>query len=382
MKIGLTTWHEGPNPGTFFQCYGLYSYLKSRGHEVSVIDYVHQKEDFLKKGIYYHMSQLFPLIKRKIATKEQHKQDLINMLPFRSEIEQRDERVKEFWGRMEYTNPITSSAEFNGLNDKFDAFVVGSDQVWNATMLNRRYLLDYVNDDKLKVAFGPSVGVGTVLPYQRKMYKKYVSRFDKVAVREKVLCDILNEEIPGIHTEHLLDPSMLYPREEYLKMAKLPDGVVPGSYALCYFAPNERREEEMIRQYAKERGLKIIVMPMFGYSWTMNCDLRYCADPSEFVGLIANAAAIFTSSFHCTIFSIMLHKDLFVLQRLSKSKSANISVRYSEQLDTYNIMRRLIPYGGTLTDEALAPIDYEMVEKIFQTRLEDSKRFLDKIFGR
>lgn len=77
--------------------------------------------------------------------------------------------------------------------------------------------MDYVKPDKIKAAFGPSVGVGSVLPTQRKAYKTYVKDFNLVAVREKLLCDILNEELPHIKAKHLLDPSMLIPREEYLK---------------------------------------------------------------------------------------------------------------------------------------------------------------------
>lgn len=379
MRIAITTWHDGPNAGTFFQCYGLYHYLTERGHEVKVIDYSHQQADFLKRGVMYYLSQMRPLIHRKIKNIEARKREVWLQQPFQKLIEERDRRVSSFWKMISLTESVKNQADFDRLNDEFDAFVVGSDQVWNATMLNRRYFLDYVRSDKLKVAYGPSVGVGYVLPYQRKMYKKYVSSFQGVAVREKLLCDILNEEIPNLQVKHLLDPSMLYPREEYLKMARLPEGIEPGKYVLCYFAPNTIHQENVVRKYAEQRGLKIVVMAMFGYSWTMKNDTIVCPDPSEFLGLIANAEAVFTSSFHCTIFSILFHRNLFVFERKSY-KSGNINKRYTEQLETYGISHRLIRWGMDLDESVMQPIDYVLVESIFQQRLQESQTFLNQLF--
>lgn len=380
MRIAITTWHTGPNSGTFFQLYGLYQYLKSRGHDVKVIDYIHQPEDQISRGMMYFVSQALPLVRSKIKKIRAAKDEKALQLPFAKQIEERDERFKVFWSMLDYTSPVRTQEEFDALNDNFDAFVVGSDQVWNATMLNRRYLLDYVHDDKLKVAYGPSVGVGNVLPYQRKVYKHYVGRFSHVAVRERLLCDILNAELPNLHAQHLLDPSMLYPREEYLKIARLPRGLKSEQYLLCYFAPKNEYQEKIVVDYAKKNNLKIVVMAMFGYSWKMRSDMTVCADASEFVGLISNAAAVFTSSFHCTIFSIMFHRNLFVFESKKASKTADINQRYTEQLRTYKMEHRYIREGETLNDEILKPIDYEMAEKIFQQRLKESRAFLDNIF--
>ena len=382
MRIAITTWHDGPNSGTFFQLYGLYQYLKGLGHEVKVVDYIHQPEDHISRGVMYYAAQILPLVRNKWKRRIAHKKERILQLPYKQLILERDRRCSEYWRLLEYTSPIRTQEDFERLNDQFDAFVVGSDQVWNATMLNRRYFLDYVHPDKLKVAYGPSVGVGSVLPYQRKMYKKYVSSFNHVAVREQLLCDILNEELPGPHAQHLLDPSMLFRREDYLKMARLPLGLSSEEYVLCYFAPNNEHQEAVVREYAEQKGLKVVVMAMFGYSWKMKADLTVCADPSEFLGLISNAAAVFTSSFHCTIFSILFHRNLFVFENKKASKTADINQRYTEQLRTYGMQHRYIRTGGTLTADLLQDIDYNSVEQIFQLRLAESRKYLNNIFQR
>ena len=347
---------------------------------MKVIDYLHQQEDFLGRGFFYYASQAIPLLRRKLEKRKVCKQEIILQQPFIDQIQERNRRIDEFWKIISLTSPVISGDDFEKLNSEFDAFVVGSDQVWNATMLNRRYFLDYVNADKLKVAYGPSIGVGSVLPAQRKVYKQYVANFTRVAVREKLLCDILNEELPNLQAQHLLDPSMLCPREEYLKMAKLPQGVETVGYVLCYFAPNNIHQETVVRKYAEERKLKVVTMAMFGYSWTMKEDMIVCPDQTEFLGLILNAAAVFTSSFHCTIFSIFFHRDLFVFESKQVSKSATTNQRYIEQLNIYGISHRYIRWNENLNESILKPIDYNIVERIFQKNLKDSYDFLNQIF--
>ena len=276
--------------------------------------------------------------------------------------------------------PTTEEAERSNLNPNytFDTFVVGSDQVWNASMLNRRYFLDYVKAGRIKAAYCPSMGSGTVLKQQRKVFKRYLESFNYIATRELKLKEILTLLLKQ-PVEHLLDPSMLYPREEYLKMAHLPELFEAGKYLLCYFLPKNDFQAEQARRFAKERGLKLVVMAMFPYSFTVkDAEIYAAAGPKEFVGLIANAAVVFSSSFHCTIFSIMLHKDLYVFEQSFTSKTADTNQRYTEQLETYGITHRYIRWGDEITEKNRMPINYEKVEKIFQERIRRSYAFLNQ----
>lgn len=299
MKIAITTWHSGPNAGTFFQLYGLFMYLKSRGHQVEVVNYDHIDKDFLPRGWYYYTSQPLALIKRKLERKKKQKEIAQIESVFQKELTLRTKRFKEMYQQMPLTVKVVTDEDFEKLNNQFDAFIVGSDQVWNASMLNRRYLLDYVHPGKIKAAYCPSMGSGHVMKYQQKMFQRYLKDFNYIATRElklkNILTPLLSQKI-----EHLLDPSMLYPREEYLKMAHLPEGFTPNSYLLCYFLPKNDFQAEQARQFAKERNLKLVVMAMHPYSFnTKDAEIYAAAGPREFVGLIANAAIIFSSSFHC-----------------------------------------------------------------------------------
>lgn len=378
MNIAITTWHSGPNAGTFFQLYGLYKYLENRGHHVEVINYSHVNKDFISRGWYYYLSQPFSLVKRKIERKRYAKNIALAEAPFKNQLQVRSKRFQEMYNLMNFTEKVETDEDFHKLNDRFDTFVVGSDQLWNAGMLNKRYFLDYVHQGKIKAAYCPSMGSGTVLKRQREVFKHYLKDFNYIATRElklkQILTPLLSQPI-----EHLLDPSMLYPREEYLKMAHLPEQFEPKKYLLCYFLPLNDFQAEQARKFAEERGLKLVIMAMHPYSFTVKgAEIYAAAGPKEFVGLIANAAVIFSSSFHCTIFSIMLHKDLYVFEQSFSNKTADTNQRYIEQLETYGMTHRYIHWGKEITEKNKEPIDYNSVEKIFQERLHKSYAFLNQ----
>ena len=123
----------------------------------------------------------------------------------------------------------------------------------------------------------------------------------------------------------------------------------------------------------------MVIMAMQPYTFFVNDATIYAAaGPKEFLGLIANAATIFTSSFHCTIFSILFHKDLYVFEQSFSSKTDDINQRYIEQLQTYNMMHRYIRYGKKISINNYKEIDYEKVENIFKEWQQKSFQFLNQ----
>lgn len=378
MNIGIITWHGGPNAGTFFQLYGLYSYLESRGHHVEVINYNNRPEDYISRGFAYYATQPLALIRRKMERRRERKMIVEAEARYADAVKLRAARFEEMYGKLKFTERVSTDEEFARLNDRFDAFIVGSDQTWNASMLNRRYFLDFAAKGKIKASYCPSMGTALVMRRQREVFRQYLQDFDYISAREGRLRDILQEEL---HREvyHLLDPSMLVSRDEYVKMAHLPEELKGERYLLCYFTPKNDAQVEQMRRFAKEKGLKVVIMAMSSFSLNIKDAFVYAAaGPREFVGLIANAAVVFTSSFHCTIFSVMLHRDLYVFEQRFTSKAADINQRYIEQLETYGISRRYIRFGKEITAENSAPIDYDGVETIFRKRVAESKAFLNK----
>ena len=198
-----------------------------------------------------------------------------------------------------------------------------------------------------------------------------------VSTREKKLANILNLEL-NRKVEHVLDPSMLVSVEEYMQFAHLPEQFQPNTYLLCYFMPNNEKQRIQVIEYAKKHNLKIVIMALHASDYLFEeAEIYAEAGPREFVGLIANAAAVFTSSFHCTIFSILFNKDFYVFQAKASSKTSDTNQRFNEQLQTYGI-NRLIKWESELSEDIEKPIDYNKVNKIFKARLETSKNYLNQ----
>ena len=161
-------------------------------------------------------------------------------------------------------------------------------------------------------------------------------------------------------------------------MAHLPEQFKPNSYLLCYFMPNNDKQKAQIVDYACKHNLQIVMMAMFANDYDFSEATIYsAAGPQEFLGLIANAAAVFTSSFHCTIFSILFNRNLFVFQRKATSKASDTNQRFNEQLVTYGI-NRCIPWMADIDDDLGKTIDYEKVNQIFNMRLEASHNYLNQ----
>ncbi len=47
-----------------------------------------------------------------------------------------------------FINPVKNKSNIALLNEKYDYFLTGSDQIWNPFFLDTFYLLDFVQDDK------------------------------------------------------------------------------------------------------------------------------------------------------------------------------------------------------------------------------------------
>ena len=73
-------------------------------------------------------------------------------------------------------------------------------------------------------------------------------------------------------------------------------------------------------------------------------------------------------------FSILFNKELFVFGNRRSGKSADISLRYKEQLTAYGMGHRLITEEDDVTGNHLQPIDYKKVNEIFSQKLKNWKK--------
>ena len=122
MKLGILTFHGAHNYGAVLQCYALQEVLTKMGHDVYVIDY---RQPYINE-VYKIFS--FQILKRKMKNLGAVA-DYVRYNIFRaSAIKKRREHFEEFTSK--YLN-LTLPCDAESVPVDFDAYIIGSDQVWS-----------------------------------------------------------------------------------------------------------------------------------------------------------------------------------------------------------------------------------------------------------
>jgi len=253
--------------------------------------------------------------------------------------------------------------------NKYDAFVCGSDVIWCSNYGQpaeelATFLLGFVPDDRVKVAYAASIGGKGFLPKYDPVFESCLSRFDAISMREKSAIPAISD-CTDKHVTAVLDPTMLLPASYWKEIAVFPKK--QEKYLLCYFADPETLQ--MAGRLAETMGLQVI--PINGPEKGIGAE--------ELIGFFNGADFVLTNSFHGIAFSLLFHKQFIAVERVTDNSPTSINVRLTDILETFGLQRRLVKAGddiGVVAD--LPPIDYESVDKILLERREFSLKFLSE----
>ena len=121
---------------------------------------------------------------------------------------------------------------------QFDAIVVGSDQVWRATMSDiPTYFLSFTKAMKMKrIDYAASFGTDDLNEYSKmdmKIASESIKLFDAVSVREKSGVRLCRDYFK-MDAVHVLDPTMLLSKDDYLKLIESEDSPCSADMLLTY----------------------------------------------------------------------------------------------------------------------------------------------------
>jgi hypothetical protein len=182
-----------------------------------------------------------------------------------------------------------------------DAFVVGSDQIWNTT--DGMYFLSWAKDDVLKVSMAASFGARAASDEFCSLIAPWLKRFDLVTVRENSGVDIC-AAAGRKDAIRVPDPTLLLRADSYLKIADATQQQKP--YLFIYFLGTRTDIDwKQIHTFAKEKNLEIVYVGSQGQE-----DKYHKIEPTinQWLSLMANAEYVITNSFHCCVFAIQFHK--------------------------------------------------------------------------
>lgn len=189
--------------------------------------------------------------------------------------------------------------------DEYDFFVVGSDQVWNPGWHPPYIFLEFVPQEK-KIAYAASIGAAEIPDNKKEIFRRGISNFKRVSVREENAAKLINELIGQMPTI-LPDPVLLLTEDEWLALAQKPTWFKEKyrrGYVLTYLLKKLPPPE--VKNFADKFNLPVInLLDMNNYN-------HYTVGPAEFIWLFAHSTLTFTNSFHGAAFSLLFKRPFIV----------------------------------------------------------------------
>lgn len=333
MKIGILTYHRAHNFGALLQAMATRITLERMGHDAYFVDYW---PEYHAKRYRIHRPPLYSLLYKPLR--------YFRYLQSIGNKKRRINRFEEFI--LKYIQPYCK-----GTDEQYDAILYGSDQIWRKQKELGNFNDIYFASHELKagkyIAFSASTDkIPSNEDYNH--FQELLSNFTAISVREKQLLDLCCKL--GFTTDQIVDPTFLLTGEEWVKHLNIQQTIEPP-YALYYIMKQGVFEIAMVREFVKERGLRLKVL--HGYNIDKDDEENISiADPRDMVSLIYNAQFVITTSFHGLAFAINLHKEFVVSTDFGMERIKSL-------LDLLGLQERFI--DGKQTIEDFNRIDYDMV---------------------
>ncbi len=368
MKICILTQPLHTNYGGLLQAYALQTVLKRMGHDVLTED---------RKRLVPHLSFWGRLkqisILRRMAGKTPY--PVSPEPPLRQFLSCNTDRF--IGNNISMTLPVYGDSAFLQEKYNFDAYIVGSDQVWRPIYSPNlsNYFLDFTLGHHVKrIAYAASFGTDEweFTSKQTAECSELVKKFDAVSVREDSGVKLCKRYF-GIDAVHLLDPTMLLEKEDYINLVIAEDEPVHRGNVMTYFLDRTEEKDLMVDMICQRLyGTSFSVMPEKQYCEVGPRGLSRCIFPSVTSWLrgFMDADYVVTDSFHGTVFSIIFNKPFIAIANKERGLS-----RFSSLLKMFGLEDRLVFSAEDLTVELLSgKMDFNKVNAI--RRYEQAKALM------
>ena len=354
--IGTITFHESINYGGILQAYALQKTLEGMGYVPEIIDYCNpDRGTAALSGFRRVLHRVWHGVVVKILVGTDRRK---NTDEFRRKYLRLSPR--------KYCDEKSLHAD----PPVYDAYITGSDQVWNPRNNNgdASYFLTFAPEGKKRISYAASFGVAEIPGGVGTVYAQWLKQIHRLSVREIEGARLVNE-LTKTEAEMVLDPTLLLDRDQWRRVAV--PCAHPRPYILCYYMPGDRLVNKSItalaRQVADRTGWRVISIGEKEYMRLnpFRCSI-FNAGPAEFVGLFQNASFVITNSFHGAAFSINYRIPFVVPINRALSPYKALSSRITTLLQTLNLEERLVPAGECFSREVAIDLDYRPVESILE----------------
>ncbi len=319
MRIGIVTFFCVPNYGAMLQAYSLWKYLEERGHEVEFIDYAFgnaRRIPFWRCFATRHLHGYLDVIRKKLKA----------YIRF---------NIVHFSDALPRTRRVASFAELEDVGRKYDAFIVGSDQMWNPLWCSGKSLpvvmLDFATKGKKRIAYAVSFGTKD---WKKELNADEAGRllreFDAISVREESGMKLVQELSGRDDAKWMVDPTLLHSASFYEPLLNCECRDRPRyvfSYMLDEWLGDEN-VESVLRVVTTARGVDEVHTDKVSASGLLSpickmLDVQSKMSVGSWLSEIANSGFVVTNSFHGTVFSILFHKPFLTIPVSGKMSGMN-----------------------------------------------------------
>lgn len=360
MKVKTITCHKVYNHGASLQEYALLKYLKNIGHDAETIDYT---PDYLSN--HHNFFNIANPKYDKFFIKWLY---LLAKLPERLTLLKRknafDKFEKEYipFTKINYKN----NQELKNNLPKADAYICGSDQIWNSFFQNGKdpaFYLNFVPLNKLKISYAASFAIDKIKENLKPFVKENIQRIDKISVRESSGLQIL-EDLSIKRGKQVLDPVFLLESDYWKETFVTP---FKEKFIFVYDCDSNPMIKKIVEYTARKHNLKIFTV---NNNVTYSDKNFYLEGPKTFLSLIYSAEYVISNSFHAVAFSLLFNKTFFVVDRNEK-----INTRMRDIMSYVNLSSFHLAEDEYKTFDNLE-IDYVDVKEKIRVKVLESQIFL------
>lgn len=354
-KIGVITFSQTlDNYGQVLQYLAIQEYLESRGHQVNLIRQ------------YYH-SNVLRRIARKIKKTFCKKKEVVKA---RTTFDKWAECTAKYealhprdFETFRKANCHIYNLQLPFYHKYFDAFVVGSDQIWSST--SPFCYLNFAKYGEVKFTLAPSIGKMKVDTNVILTIKDWLKDFKFITCREQSAVDMCRKAERD-DARLVLDPTFLISKDSYLKYA------VPlkkeREYIFLYMLGADISVEiSAIYDFAKKEGLMVKYVASQGRE---DGYPKEWATIPDWLSLLANAKYVFTNSFHGMALSCIFQKQFLIFPIVGEMKGMN--ERIYNIANEFHCMERIF---SKYLDDVKKPINYDYI----LSKIDSNRKIIDNL---
>lgn len=330
MKIGVLTVHCSCNPGASLQAHAVCKILSKLGYEPCIIDY---------------RPQYFIDIVEKASRGVLTGRERLKMTALGHRLKKRYEKFCDF-ERLFYpskTQVYQTQDDLLQNPPMFDAYLCGSDQIWNPQHIHydESFFFSFLDGNKKPViSYAASIGQDELKQEDIQFLNKNISRLSSVSVREKSAATLIRSM--GYRCVQNIDPTLLFGADYWRSISVMPPKRIPDHYILYYPLQHNPLELLLIQAMKDKTGLPCVAVES-ALKKTKGVDVQIpYYSPKEYLWLIDHADYVVTNSFHGCLFSILFGKRVVPFRNQYRNSRLenlfsllNMSGMQTESLDDF-----------------------------------------------